>query len=95
MSEVKTPWAAHMGDVPMHLEYFGGSMFQALELVAQQYGVAFASNFRIEEHASADRISLFCFGDHPETWDFVAAFGKDYSPAPPDRYLIELIQSLY
>ena len=23
MSEVKTPWAAHMGDVPMHLEYFG------------------------------------------------------------------------
>ena len=26
MSEVKTPWAAHMGDVPMHLEYFGGSI---------------------------------------------------------------------
>ncbi len=71
------------------------SIDTALELVAQQYGVAFASNFRIEEHASADRISLFCFGDHPETWDFVAAFGKDYSPAPPDRYLIELIQSLY
>ena len=37
MSEVKTPWAAHMGDVPMHLEYFGGSMFQALEQVAQAY----------------------------------------------------------
>lgn len=37
MSEVKTPWAAHMGDVPMHLEYFGGSMFQALEQVARAY----------------------------------------------------------
>ena len=71
------------------------SIDTALELVAQQYGVAFASNFRIEEHASADRLRLFSFGDQPETWDFVAAFGKDYSPAPPDRYLIELIQSLY
>ena len=36
MSEVKTPWAAHMGDVPMHLEYFGGSIFQALELVSSR-----------------------------------------------------------
>ena len=45
MSEVKTPWAAHMGDVPMHLEYFGGSMFQALEQVAQAYPGSVAFDF--------------------------------------------------
>ena len=27
MSEVKTPWKDYMGDVPMHLDYFRGSMF--------------------------------------------------------------------
>lgn len=45
MSEVKTPWAAHMGDMPMHLEYFGGSMFQALEQVAQEYPNNIAFDF--------------------------------------------------
>ena len=45
MSEVKTPWAAHMGDVPMHLEYFGGSMFQALEMVAKEYPNNIAFDF--------------------------------------------------
>ena len=33
----KTPWAAHMGDVPLHLNYFEGSMFEMLEQVAQKY----------------------------------------------------------
>jgi len=30
MSEVKTPWKPYMGDVPMHLDYFQGSMFDAV-----------------------------------------------------------------
>ena len=40
---VKTPWKEYMGDVPMHLEYFEGSMCEAVEKVARQYpkGVAF------------------------------------------------------
>ena len=33
----KTPWAANMGDVPLHLDYFEGSMFEMLEQVALQY----------------------------------------------------------
>ncbi len=39
----KTPWKDHMGDVPMHLDYFEGSMFQAVEKVAAQRpeGIAF------------------------------------------------------
>ena len=37
MSEVKTPWKDYMGGVPMHLDYFGGSMFDAVEKIAQQY----------------------------------------------------------
>ena len=33
----KTPWKDYMGDVPMHLEYFDGSMFEAVELIAKKY----------------------------------------------------------
>ena len=34
---VKTPWKDFMGDVPMHLTYFEGSLFEALERVASIY----------------------------------------------------------
>ena len=39
MSEItaKTPWADHLGVVPMHLEYFQGTMFEAVEKVAEKY----------------------------------------------------------
>lgn len=39
MSEIKakTPWESSMGDVPMHLNYFEGSMYQALEKIADKY----------------------------------------------------------
>ena len=33
----KTPWKDYMGDVPMHLDYFDGSMFEMLESVAKKY----------------------------------------------------------
>lgn len=67
----------------------------ALCLVAQQYGVAFASSFRIEDHETADRISIFSFGEQPEVWDFIAAYQKDYLMPQPGRYLINLMGSLY
>lgn len=41
----KTPWKNHMGDVPMHLDYFEGSMFEALELIAQKYPNHIAFDF--------------------------------------------------
>ena len=34
---VKTPWKDFMGDVPMHLDYFDGSLFEALERIASLY----------------------------------------------------------
>jgi len=39
MSEItaKTPWKDHLGEVPFHLDYFQGSMFEKVELVAKQY----------------------------------------------------------
>ena len=37
MITAKTPWKDYMGDVPMHLDYFEGSMFEAVEAVAQKY----------------------------------------------------------
>lgn len=37
MITARTPWKEHLGDVPMHLDYFEGSMSEALERIAQQY----------------------------------------------------------
>ena len=34
---VKTPWKEHLGEMPFHLDYFEGSMFEALEKIAQEY----------------------------------------------------------
>jgi long-chain acyl-CoA synthetase len=33
----KTPWEAQMGDIPLHLEYFEGSMIDKVEQIAEQY----------------------------------------------------------
>ena len=47
MSEIpaKTPWASCMGDVPMHLDYFEGSMFEMVEQVAKKYPANVAFDF--------------------------------------------------
>lgn len=34
---VKTPWADYVGDVPLHLEYFEGSMFDKVAQIAEKY----------------------------------------------------------
>ena len=41
----KTPWKDSMGELPMHLDYFDGSMFEAVEKVAAQYGDQIAFDF--------------------------------------------------
>ena len=63
----------------------------ALALVARQYGVAFASGYKIEEHEYAQEISVFSFGDQPELWDFVAAYKNDAQLKQPVRQLIRLV----
>ena len=63
----------------------------ALALVARQYGVAFASGYKIEEHEYANEISVFSFGDQPELWDFVAAYKNDTQLKQPVRQLIRLV----
>jgi len=40
-----TPWKDHMGDVPMHLDYFEGTMFEAVEAIAKKYPNAVAFDF--------------------------------------------------
>ncbi len=42
---VKTPWEDYLGDVPMHLEYFEGSMFEAVSRMAEAYPDAVAFDF--------------------------------------------------
>ena len=44
-STVKTPWESAMGDVPMHLEYFTGTMFEMVEQVAKTYPKNIAFDF--------------------------------------------------
>ncbi len=41
----KTPWKDHLGDVPMHLDYFDGSMFEMLEQIAVKYPDYIAFDF--------------------------------------------------
>lgn len=41
----KTPWENHMGDVPMHLDYFEGSMYEAVEKIAKEYPDKIAFDF--------------------------------------------------
>ena len=47
MSEmtVKTPWIKNLGDVPAHLEYFQGSMFSAVEMIAKKHPDSAAYDF--------------------------------------------------
>ena len=45
MPEVKAPWLKSLGDIPAHLDYFQGSMFQAIEKVADQYPAYIAYDF--------------------------------------------------
>ena len=41
----KTPWAPWMGSVPMHLDYFRGSMFDAVKKIADTYPQNIAFDF--------------------------------------------------
>ena len=42
----KTPWESWMGQVPMHLEYFEGSMFDAVAKIAREYPENIAFDFQ-------------------------------------------------
>ncbi len=41
----KTPWEPYMGDTPMHLTYFEGSMFEKVEKIAEAYPDKIAFTF--------------------------------------------------
>ena len=45
IATVKTPWKNHLGDVPMHLKYFEGSMFEAVEKTAKAHPDNIAFDF--------------------------------------------------
>ena len=41
----KTPWAGSMGGIPMHIDYFEGTMFEAVEKIAKESPEAIAFDF--------------------------------------------------
>ncbi|MBQ6374199.1 MAG: AMP-binding protein [Clostridia bacterium] len=45
MTQIKTPWAPWMGEVPMHLDYFRGSMIEMVESAARRHPDVVALEF--------------------------------------------------
>lgn len=43
--KVKTPWTEFVGDVPLHLEYFDGTMYEAVEKAAKEFPHKIALDF--------------------------------------------------
>jgi len=41
----KTPWKDHLGDLPMHLDYFDGTMYDAVKNIANKYPDYIAFDF--------------------------------------------------
>ncbi|MCF0229634.1 MAG: AMP-binding protein, partial [Parasporobacterium sp.] len=42
---VKTPWKNHLGDLPFHLDYFDGSLYDAVKAAAEKYPNNIAFDF--------------------------------------------------
>ncbi len=57
MTTAKTPWKDYMGDVPMHLDYFDGSMFEAVENIARKYPKNVAFDFMGKSTTYAQLVS--------------------------------------
>ena len=45
MEQVKTPWESSMGNIPMHLSYFNGNLYDALAVSANKFPGAIAFDF--------------------------------------------------
>ena len=45
ITETRTPWINNLGDVPATLDYFQGSMYEAVEKIAQKYPEYIAHDF--------------------------------------------------
>ena len=55
MSEIKTPWEPWMGEVPMHLDYFQGTMAEAVERIGKKYAKFDAYEF-MSSHVSYEKL---------------------------------------
>ena len=55
--EVKAPWLANYGDIPAHLAYFEGTMFELVEAVAQKYPKYIAFDFMGRSTTYAEFVS--------------------------------------
>lgn len=57
VSELKTPWEPFMGEVPMHLEYFKGSMYEAVAECAEKNPDYIAYDFMGKSTTYSDMIT--------------------------------------
>ena len=55
---VKTPWYAKMGEIPKHLDYFQGTMIEAVEKAAAQYPDITAFDFLGNKRSYADMVEM-------------------------------------
>lgn len=56
----KTPWIKNLGDVPSHLEYFQGSMFEAVKNIADKYPNNVAFDFMGKPTTYRRLIQMIC-----------------------------------
>ena len=45
LKNMETPWEPFMGDIPMHIDYFKGTMFEKVKNIAEQYPKSIAFDF--------------------------------------------------
>ena len=60
ITETRTPWIANLGDVPATLDYFQGSMYEAVEKIAEKYPDYIAYDFMGQHH-----LQKVCGADKP------------------------------
>ena len=98
--EVKTPWAAHMDGVPMHLEYPDCSMADLVEHRAQERPDVVSFDFFGVKNNSSDYLEILGLHESEIAMQEVDIFTfeekyKDYlSPEQADRFVAQTTQKV-
>ena len=72
ITETRTPWIANLGDVPATLDYFQGSMYEAVEKIAE------LENLTVTEEEMNAAIERICADNHMSAEDLKPYFDNGF-----------------
>ena len=72
ITETRTPWIANLGDVPATLDYFQGSMYEAVEKIAE------LENLIVTEEEMNAAIERICADNHMSAEDLKPYFDNGF-----------------